>query len=169
MKHRMAALLISIVCMTHGATEANAFAKKDVTRCNPFPAENAIPNDDQDDSVAIQRCLDTAGSEAAIYFPPGDYVIRNGLKIGENNITLYTDGVATARLKYVGCAGDLIRFSHGSQMSFRGKVRNLWLLGSGTCAQTGIHGIDTSWLSLEDVQIFNFLDLSAAGGVGVEI
>ncbi len=52
--------------------------------------------------------------------------------------------------------------------SFRGKVRNLWLRGNGSCAQTAIHGLDTSYLSLEDLQITNFVDPGSHASVGVQ-
>jgi len=159
--------LASITLVVLTASEAFAFGKKDVTKCNAL-SPNAIPNDDVDDSAAIQTCLNNAGSEVAIYFPPGVYTFNSGITVGQNNVTLYSDGVATAQLRYVGCNGDLIRFDHGTQTSFRGKIRNLSLVGNDLCTQTAIHGRDTSWLSIEDVQIQDFTDPGSENSVGVQ-
>src|SRR5262245_54759971 len=90
MKHRNTAFSVAILFILLGASDAYAFAAKDVTKCNPLFLGNAIPNDNKDDSLAIQTCLNNAGSEAAIYFPPGVYDFATGLTVSQNQVTLYS-------------------------------------------------------------------------------
>jgi pectate lyase-like protein len=149
--------LVSIWVLTCALWSAPAFAfsKANVAQCG------AIPNDGLDDTAAIQACIDKAGSEAAIYFPPGDYRINGALRIANNFVTLYADGQASARLTHFGCgaAGTLITASKGSNTIYNGTIRNLWLQAAdSSCMRTAIRVVNSSWFKLEDLMIGGFDD-----------
>lgn len=124
-----------------------------------------------DSQPGIQSCLNTiasaGGSEVALYFPAGKYKIGSTLTIPVNGVTLYGDAYVSARLTFNGC-GDMVKFAKSPYAEiFNGGVRDLWLLGDGHCAQTGIHIVDGSWMKVENVQISGFTDTSAQS-VGIQ-
>lgn len=135
---------------------ADASIKIDVSTCS-----NVYPSGDKDSAAGLQSCISQAGSEAAIYFPPGNYTIGSTIVISENNVTLYADARATAKLNFSGC-GDALRFSKGAATIFNSGVLNLWINGDGHCVQNGIRVIDGSWVTVEKSQLSGFADVSEA-------
>ena len=152
------------------SNQSIAFSKVDVTNCTvgAHKLGGAIASDIKDDTAAIQACLDAAGSEAAVYFPPGNYVISSTLIVTNNNVTLYSDTRSSAQLSFQGC-GDLIRFARGTQQISNNGIKGLWLHGDGHCVQTGVHYRDQSWGSLEDVQIDGFVNGIAGSSIGLQV
>ena len=151
-------------------TQSAAFSKVDVTNCSvgALTVARAAASDTVDNTAAIQACIDAAGSGAGIYFPPGNYVVSNTLLVTNNNVTLYADTRGSARLWFTGC-GDLIRFSRGAKQIFNGGIKSLWLQGDGHCAQTGVHLVDQSWISIEDLQIDGFANGTTGSSIGLQV
>lgn len=141
---------------------AMAFAKKDVTQC-----AGVYLNSSNNSAPGLQTCINNAGSEAAIYFPPGYYTIASTITVSNNNVTLFSDSRSSAQLKFTGC-GDLIKFSKVNTPMYNGGAKGIWLWGDGHCAQTALHFVDGSWFSVEDLQISNFRD-SAGSSIGIQI
>lgn len=154
-------LLSAVVVFFLFSTATFAASKQTVTACG------ADPTGVKDSSAAIQTCINLGGSEAAIYFPPGQYLIKNTLTVSNNNVTLYSDARATAKLMFSGC-GDLIKFSKDTNVIYNGGVRGLWLQGDGSsCSQTGIHVSDGSWITIEDAQISGFYGDTSQASTGI--
>lgn len=149
------ALLIPLAIFSSIMTNsAMAFSKKDVTTCT---SPGADPTGVVDSAPAIQNCINSAGSEAAIYFPPGYYKIGSTLTVNKHRVTLYSEP-RTAVLKFTGC-DDLIKFIEPTGKPIEnGGIRGLWLQGSngGSCTQKGLHIVDGSWVFAEDVAIDYF-------------
>lgn len=143
------------------STSAMAFGKKDVTAC-----AGVFPNSTMDSASGIQACIDSSGSESAIYFPPGYYTVGSTIVVSNNNVTLYSDSRSSAQLKFTGC-GDLIKFSKSNFPMYNGGIKGIWLWGDGHCSQTALHFVDGSWFSVEDLQISNFGD-STASSIGIQ-
>lgn len=146
-------LIVTITLFVSMFTQnAMAFAKIDVTQCS-----GVYRNSPNNSAPGLQTCINNAGSEAAIYFPPGYYTIASTITVSNNNVTLFSDSRSSAQLKFTGC-GDLIKFSKVGIPMYNGGVKGIWLLGDGHCAQTALHFVDGSWFSVEDLQISGPLD-----------
>jgi hypothetical protein len=137
------------------------------TKLDVVASCGADPTGVADSQPGIQSCLNSATSETAVYFPAGRYKIGSTLTVPTHAVTLYGDAYVSARLTFTGC-GDLIKFAMTPFAEiFNGGVGNLWLLGDGHCAQTGIHIVDGSWMKVENVQISGFSD-STGQSVGIK-
>jgi len=154
-------LIAAVLFIGFFSTSAMAFGKKDVTTC-----AGVYPNSPKDSAGGIQTCINDSGSESAIYFPPGYYTINSTITVSNNNVTLYSDSRSSAELMFTGC-GDLIKFSKVNIPMYNGGVKGIWLWGDGHCAQTALHFVDGSWLSVEDLQISNFMD-STGSSIGIQ-
>lgn len=154
-------LLASLFAFPLLTSTVSANSKIDVTTCG------ADPSGQKDSAPAIQSCLNSAGPQTAVYFPPGAYKIGSTLTISNNYVTLYSDSPASAQLNFTGC-GDMVEFSkNGSGIIFNGGIRNLFLNGDGHCPQTALQVVDSSWISVDDARISGFVDASGQS-IGIE-
>ncbi len=116
----------------------------------------ADPSGAKDSAPGLNACI-AGRSQAALYFPPGDYRLGSTITVSGHNVTLYADSRATATLWAYGC-GDALRFSNGAQEIFNDSIRNLQIYGKGGCPQTAVHVVDGSWFEIDNVQIVGFDD-----------
>lgn len=154
-------LLASLVSflLLYGTAEANS--KISVVTCG------ADPSGQVDSAPAINKCLESAGPQTAVYFPPGAYKIGSTLQITNNFVTLYADTPASAQLNFSGC-GDMVEFSKPRpNIIFNGGIQNLFLYGDGHCTQTAVHVVDSSWISVDNTRISGFADATGQS-VGVQ-
>jgi hypothetical protein len=143
---RAAPVLLLLACaVAHAGSRLDA-----VLDCGADPAGV------RDSSPGLNACI-AGRSQAALYFPPGDYRLNSTVAISGHNVTLYSDARATATLRAYGC-GDAFRFSSGTQEIFNDSIRNLQIYGTGSCPQTAVHVVDGSWFEIDNAQILGFDD-----------
>jgi hypothetical protein len=121
-----------------------------------------------DATSAINSCIASAGSEAAIHFPAGkQFRFTEPIVVNSNYVTLYTDARSATLLSFEGC-GDSIIFSKGSTEMFGGGLENFQLRGkaNSACAQTAIHAMDTSDFKVLGVTIDSYTS-QAGNSIGV--
>jgi hypothetical protein len=141
------ALLVLLLASSHARAGSRLDA---VVNCG------ADPSGVKDSAPGLNACM-AERSQAALYFPPGDFRLNSTVTISGHNVTLYSDSRATATLWAYGC-GDTLRFSNGMQEIFNDSIRNLQIYGKGKCAQTAVHVVDGSWFEIDNVQILGFDD-----------
>ena len=79
-------------------------------------SHGALPDDASDDSVAIQKAIDTAPDGSTIYFPRGTYLLA-GVRINNRNgLTLSGDGSTLSILRRSGSYPKLFESSNAADM-----------------------------------------------------
>jgi len=114
-----------------------------------------VSNTGKDTSKKLKRCLENLTQEAAVYFKPGVYILKEPVIISGNSINLFTDTYAIARIDYLGC-DRMITFTKNKKTIFNSGFKNIWLRAISDCKSTGITVIDGSQIEINSLKITDF-------------
>lgn len=91
----------------------------------------------QDDTDAIQDAMDAAISGGIIYFPAGEYIITDNLKVPEN-VTLAGTGIRSTKISISGTGKAVLDVSHKTLDGI--VIRDMWLHSDTSRQNIGILG-----------------------------
>jgi hypothetical protein len=110
-----------------------------------------------DDTLAIQRAIDSRNGRLAVYFPStaGYYLVTDTLRITKDRVNLIGDGAQASVIFFKPATPRaLLRFSDGTHELFQCSVRHLGLGGNNSVQKTAIEAIDVRAFDVEDVGIY---------------